>query len=87
MRWPLELLFDDSGSFAPKRTKPTYCKGSPVATKTAANTDFSSLELVRVFDDFLIFCPMCDSAELVFSRSKKRSVRLRDANPPPKTPA
>ena len=30
IRWPLELLIDDSGGFAPKRVKPIGNRGSPV---------------------------------------------------------
>ena len=36
---------------------------------------------------FSTFCPLCQKADLTFSRTKKRSVRLRDANQPLNSPA
>ena len=86
MRWPLELLIDDSGDFAPKRAKPIGNKGSPVAKNLLQTLTSNSRVAVALLMICCTVCPMCVSSELAFSRNKKRSVRLRDANPPPKTP-
>ncbi len=55
--------------------------------KPRAKTDFSSLELVRVFDGFLMFVALYFLVAFGLKvKETRRSVRLRDAIPPPKTP-
>ena len=55
--------------------------------KSRAKTYFSIHELVRVFDGFVMFVALYFLVAFGLKADKqKRSVRVRDAIPPPKTP-
>ena len=50
-------------------------------------TDVKSALVGRRFDDFFNFLPSVPKVGIDFFEKKKRSVRLRDANQPPNSPA